>query len=41
MLTPCRQSSGQNHIIEITNKLFENVAKLQYLGMTLTHENDI
>jgi hypothetical protein len=34
-------NSGQNQNIRTANELFENVAKLKYLGMTLTNQNDI
>jgi hypothetical protein len=34
-------NSGQNQNVRIANELFENVAELKYLGMTLTNQNDI
>jgi hypothetical protein len=35
------QNSGQNQNIRTANESFENVAKFQYLGRTLTNQNDI
>jgi hypothetical protein len=29
------QNAGQNHNIKIANRSFENMAKFQYLGMTI------
>jgi hypothetical protein len=34
-------NSGQNQNIRTANESFENVAKIKYLGMTLTNKNDI
>jgi LEA14-like dessication related protein len=34
-------NSGQNQNIRIANESFENVAKFEYLGATLTNQNDI
>jgi hypothetical protein len=34
-------NSGQNRNIRIGNKLFENVVKFEFLGTTLTNQNDI
>jgi hypothetical protein len=41
MSMSCHSNSGQNQNKRISNKLFENVAKFKYLGMTLTNQNDI
>jgi hypothetical protein len=41
MLVSCCQIAGQKHSIKIANRYFENVAKLTYLGATLTNENCI
>jgi hypothetical protein len=35
------QNSGQNQNIRIADESFENDAKLKYLGMILTNQNDI
>jgi hypothetical protein len=40
MIMSCHSNSGQNQNIRIANELFENVAKLKYLGTTLTNEDD-
>jgi hypothetical protein len=39
MLLSCHQTSGQNHYIKVANRSFENVAKLRYLGATVTNQN--
>jgi hypothetical protein len=36
-----QESVAQNHKVMIVNKFFGNVAKLKYLGMTLTNDNYI
>jgi predicted ferric reductase len=33
------QNGGQNHNITIANTTFENVVKLEYLGMKITNQN--
>jgi hypothetical protein len=33
------QNPGQNYSLLTANKLFENVAKLKYLGTAATHES--
>jgi hypothetical protein len=39
--TSRQQNAKQNHNIKDAKKLFQNVAKLQYLGLTLTNQNCI
>jgi hypothetical protein len=34
-------NSGQNQNIRTANESFENVAKFEYLGTTLTNQNEI
>jgi hypothetical protein len=41
MIMSRHPNSGQNPNIRIDNESFENVAKFEYLGMTLTNQNDI
>jgi hypothetical protein len=41
LLEACHWNSGQNQNIRIANESFEKVPKFKYLGMTLTHQNDI
>jgi hypothetical protein len=33
------QNSGENRIMKTANRSFENLAKLKYLGATITHQN--
>jgi hypothetical protein len=41
MVISHHQTSGKNHYIKVANKSFEDVAKLKYLGMTVTNQNYI
>jgi hypothetical protein len=41
MLLSRHQNAGQNQDIKIGNRCFENVAKLKYLGTTVTKQNSI
>jgi hypothetical protein len=41
MIMSCHLNSGQNQNIRIANESFEKAAKLKYLGMALTNQNDI
>jgi hypothetical protein len=38
---PCHHNAGQNYKTNIANRLFENVAKLQYVGKRITNQNVI
>jgi hypothetical protein len=39
MLLSRHQNAGQNYDVKITNRSFETVAHLRYLGMTVTNQN--
>jgi hypothetical protein len=39
--TTSHPNSGRNQNIRTPNKLFGNMAKFKYLGMTITYHNDI
>jgi ribosomal protein S2 len=39
MLLSRHQNAGQNHDIKIAKRCFEKVAKLRYLGTTITNQN--
>jgi hypothetical protein len=41
MIMSCHSNSGQNQNIRIANESFGKVAKVKYLGTTLTDQNDI
>jgi hypothetical protein len=41
MIMSHHPNSGQNQNIRIADELLESVAIFKYLGMTLTHQNDI
>jgi hypothetical protein len=41
MLMSRHQNAGQNRNIKIANRFFENVAKIKYLGTTVTSEFDL
>jgi hypothetical protein len=39
MLLSHHQKAGQNHDIEMANRLFENVSQFKYLETTLTNQS--
>jgi hypothetical protein len=39
MLLFCHQNVGQNHVIKIGNRFFENVTQFRYLGTRVTSKN--
>jgi hypothetical protein len=41
MLLSCHQNEGQNHDTKIANRLFENMAQVKYLSLTITTQNFI
>jgi hypothetical protein len=41
MIMSHHPKSGQNQNVRTVNESFENVAKLKYIGMTLTNQNGI
>jgi hypothetical protein len=41
MVLSLHQSAGQNHVIKIGNRWFENVAQFRYLGTKITNQNPI
>jgi hypothetical protein len=41
MIMSRHPNSGQNQNISIASESFENVAKLKYVGTTLTNQDDI
>jgi hypothetical protein len=41
MLLSRHQNAGQTEDIKITNRSFENVSQLKYLGTTITDQNVI
>jgi hypothetical protein len=41
VIMSCHPNSGQNQNIRTASESFEKVAKLKYLGTTLTNQNDI
>jgi hypothetical protein len=41
MLLSHHHDAGQNHDVKIANRYSENVAKLKYLGTTVTNKNFI
>jgi ribosomal protein S2 len=41
MLLSRHHNAGQNHVMKIANRCFENVAQFKYLGTTVTNQNFI
>jgi ribosomal protein S2 len=39
MLLSRHQNVGQNRVIKLANRLFENVSQFKYLGTTVTNQN--
>jgi hypothetical protein len=39
MLLSRHQNAGQNHVIKIADRCFENVAQFTYLGITISNRN--
>jgi hypothetical protein len=39
MLLSRHQNAGQNHGMKIASRCFENMAQIEYLGITVTNQN--